>query len=305
MKKITISSFILLTLLAFTACSNAENEEITSPEEVKTTAESGDTTTAEKPEATKSTPGQIHLDFPDNLAVSAKTGEYILAPSKSTIDTAISEKNKGAVVIFHNAEMLTPGDKESKIKDLVGNESMMPNSLIIPIKTAQSVTPGDIVLTWWQSGSGMTRAIVVEGGTPTAPNIRYLDISIETDVETLKPNSFHKLSEPFEPGTTVAVKDGTEYLSETVINISGEKVLTSGFAGVMYVRNKADSTPVPVKPDLKVGDKVYAPIIGSFRESVIKSIDASIGMVEVEYEWGGQKSTEKIPFGDILSTLPT
>ncbi len=92
---------------------------------------------------------------------------------------------------------------------------------------------GDIVLGTRQSGSGLQRAIVVAGGTPAAPKVRYLDLDYDNPAgvgkkdDTLKADCFHKQRDGLIVGNVVAVKAPGGYKRLLVVGVGGEKVLGS------------------------------------------------------------------------------
>ncbi|MFC1616162.1 hypothetical protein ACFL21_03405 [Patescibacteria group bacterium] len=248
-------------------------------------------------------PGEVPFDYPMDLSTSAKAEEFVLTTSKGSLADSFEDETGRTTMIFYHRTMIEPGQSESTIEEY-SDEIKMPNSLIIPIPTGQTAEPGDIVLTWWQTGSGMTRAIIVEGGDTNQPLAKYLDLSFDYDPEKLKENSFYVISEEMQPGTAVAYKDGEEYSHEFVINVAGDKVLTSGFASILNVRNKADLIAIPIKPDIAMGDKVFIPVLGTFKEGIVIEVNDNNGRVKIEYEWAGTTSEELFPFGDIIKELP-
>jgi hypothetical protein len=255
-------------------------------------------------------PGKIPLDYPV-VKTTAKAGDWVMCPPRLWLDDAFKKGADKQNFIFYGATMVTPGAAESKIKTLTNTEETIPNSLIVPIKKGETAKPGDVVLSWWQSGSGMNRAYVVKGGTPKEPKVMYLDIDYENPagvgkkVDQLKPNSFHKLKTAMEPGTAVAFKNKGSYEHAIVINTSGDKVLLLGFAGFMKVAKKSECVPLPIKPPaLKKGAKVMMPAIGSFREGTVIKVDPAIGRVFVEYLFATKKEKKAAAFGDIILKLP-
>lgn len=244
-------------------------------------------------------PGEIPYDFP-TVGTTSKAGEFVLAPSFAFLEAA--RKDASATFIFYSSTMTEPGSIESKLQE-VGSEVTLPNSLIIPIPANQSVKKGDIVLTWWQSGSGMQRAIVTDATDPLQPKVKYLDLDETYDEAQLKPNSFVLLSKEWEPGTTVVFK--SDYYQEKwqVIRIDGSKVLAIGWAGKMAVLDKAKCNAVPVKFTCKKGDKVQIPYIGSYKEAVVKKVDDKLGRVWVEFDFAGSMTEECISQGDITTGL--
>jgi hypothetical protein len=208
--------------------------------------------------------------------------------------------------------MIAPGDVESEVEFLSPGKQKVSNAYIIPIPAGQTAKVGDIVLTWWQTGSGMNRAIVVEAGNPAEPTVRYLDIEYDNPAksrdgqttigqmeEKLKPNSFVKINNTWEPGTVIAVNDGASKKKARVIRVAGDKVLALGFAGRLGVYDKSACTPVPLKPNVKAGDKVKVPFGDAFTDATVSRVDAKIGRVFVKMSVG---NTEKaIAFGDVMT----
>ncbi|MCE1246643.1 MAG: hypothetical protein LWY06_08365 [Firmicutes bacterium] len=255
-------------------------------------------------------PGRIPFDYPV-VKTTAKTGDFVLCPPRLWIDDAFKKGADKQTFIFYTANMVSPGPAESKVKTLTGTEEIIPNSMIIPIKKGETAKVGDILLSWWQSGSGMQRAIVVKGGTPKEPKVMYLDLDYENPagvgkkVDTLKPDSFHKIKTPMEPGTAVAFKNKGNYEHAILINESGGKVLLIGFAGIMKVGKKSDCVPLPIKPPaLKKGAKIMIPVLGGFKEAVVLKVDPAIGRVFAEYLFASKKEKNAAAFGNIILKLP-
>jgi hypothetical protein len=252
----------------------------------------------------KPLPGEIPFDFPISTTTS-KTGEYVLCPSKAFLDEAWTEGGTNSTFIFYSRTMSKPGEAESEVTEISENV-VIPNSLIIPIPANQEAKKGDILLTWWQSGSGMKRAIVMDDTNPKEPKVRYLDLEWEYYGETediLKPNSFVKITEMWQPGTSVAYKDDYYMNHVQIIKVEGDKVLTLGWAGRIAVVKKSDCTPIPVTLELKTGDKVQVPHIGSYTNGTIKKFDAKVGRAWVEIEFGGQNQEIVVALGDIAKDL--
>jgi len=256
-------------------------------------------------------PGTIPFDFP-TVETTAQAGEYVLTPSNAFIEKAWAD-NK-TTFIFYSATCVEPGNVESKIKQISG-EYTIPNSLIIPIPAGQKAKKGDIVLTWWQSGSGMQRAIVVDDSNPKQPKVKYLDISYDNPaknkdgvpigqmVEELKENTFFVITEEWMPGTSVAYK--TSYSSEkwTIIKVADDKVLAKGWAGKMAVLEKSKCTAVPVSLKLKKGDDVFVDMYGSFKPGKVSKLDKEAGRVWVEVEFAGSAKEIVVSMGDIINEL--
>lgn len=252
-------------------------------------------------------------DFPKgNLA--AAEGDYVLTPSVSWQEDATKEGAEDQTFIFYNAKMSKAGAEYSTVDFTFDGEKEIPNYMIVPIKSGQTAKKGDIVLTWWQSGSGMQRAIVTDDSNPAEPEVNYIDIDWDNPAKTdegvgfgqrkevIKPNSFQVLTSEWAPGTTVAVKNGADYKAATVISVNGNEVLTLGFAGKMASYPKADCIALPVVPNVKVGDMVQAPWVGTFKNVKVQKVDKVMGRVWTDDPFSDDPMV--IPFGDIATNLP-
>jgi len=254
-------------------------------------------------------PGTIPFDYPV-VETKAQAGDFVLCPPRQWIDRGFAKGGSKTTFIYYGAKMLEPGKENSKVKRLSGTDMVVPNAMIVAIRKGETAQPGDIILTRWQSGSGMQRAIVVEGGTPTEPKIRYLDIDYDNPsgagkkVDICKPDTFHKIGKEFEVGTAVVAKGKFGWKRSKIVGVAGDKILGLGFAGRVSVLNKADCVAMPVKPEVKVGDNVYVPYAGTMKKGVVKKVDAAIGRVFAEIEFGGKKKETAAPFGDVITSLP-
>jgi hypothetical protein len=260
------------------------------------------------PPSTGRAPGAVPFDFPA-LGTGAKKGEFVLAPSKGWIEEAFEKGADKQPFIFYGAWMVEPGEKESMLRTLPGQAVTIPNAMIIPIGPGQSAKPGDVVLTAWTSGSGMQRAIVVEGGTPESPRVRYLDLDLESPSgwgkkeDTLGENTFRVLKKPGEPGTTVGCKDGARTTRFIVIGEHDGKLLGVGFAGKVKVLARDSCKNLPIVPNLKPGERVYVPVIGAFTEGKVTKLDQPIGRVWVRHEFGGKDTEEAFSFTNVAPSL--
>lgn len=241
----------------------------------------------------------------------AKAGEHVLVPSYNWLTDAQEKGLDQVTMIFYAQKMDTPGKDSSKIKFMSESQDV-PNIYIIPIPGGQTAKKGDIVLTWWQSGSGMNRAIVTDDADPKRPVVRYLDIGYDNPAqsrdkkttigkmdEQLQPDTFVLLNSPMQSGTAVAISEGGETLHGQLINVAGDKVYVQQFAGKTAVFDRAKVSAVPIKPTVKAGDTVKAERFGKFSSAKVVKVDAAIGRVFVKFD-GGDKE-EAIPFGDVMN----
>jgi hypothetical protein len=253
-------------------------------------------------------PGAVPFDYPA-VTATAKKGDYLLAPSKNWIAEAFEKGGSKQTFIYYGGWMLEPGDRASTIKTLTGVESIIPNAMIIPVPAGGTAKPGDILLTTWQSGSGMQRAIVVEGGKPDRPEVRYLDLALDNpsgwgkQVDTLEANTFMKLEHPGQVGTTAACTTGARRTRWIITNIAGDKLLAIGFAGRMRVFQRKDCKTLPIKPRLRAGDKVMVPLVDGYAEAQVEKVDPAIGRVWARYSFGGKDKERAFAFTNVARKL--
>jgi hypothetical protein len=303
MKKILI---LICAVLVFSACGTAPADTSAKPETKPASSPAAQASPAIDPNMQATFPFN---DFPA-VETTAKTGETVLVPSYNWLQEANVKGADKVTMIWYNQTLAAPDKEMSEVK-FMSDTRKVPNAYIVAIPPGGTARKGDIVLTWWQTGSGMQRAIVVDDATPSEPVVRYLDIDYDNPAksrdgktsigqmdEKLKPNTFVKINAPFEPGTRVAVQDGAEQKSAQIIRVAGEKVFVNGFAGRVAVVEKSRCTPFPLTSSAKAGDKVKAVWVGSLKEGTVTKVDAAIGRVFVKFDVDGKEKA--VSFGEIM-----
>ena len=214
-------------------------------------------------------------------------------------------------MIWYQQTMSAP-DKEMSEVQFMSDKRRVPNAYIVPIPAGATAKKGDIVLTWWQSGSGMQRAMVVDDANPTEPVVRYLDISYDNPAksrdgktgigqmeEKLKPNTFVKINNQFEPGTSIVVQDGANMKKAQVIRVAGDKIFTTSPSGKIAVYEKARCTPMPIKSAARVGETVKAVWASMWiKDGTVTKVDPRIGRVFVKF--GTDDKETAVAFGDVM-----
>jgi hypothetical protein len=247
----------------------------------------------------------------------AKAGEFILTPSYNWQKDATLKGADKQNFIFYHAKMKTPGDQRSQVLFTFDGVKEIPNYMIIPIPAGQKAKKGDVVLTWWQSGSGMNRGYVVNDDNPAEPVVRYLDIEYDNPAksksgvpigqmeEKLKPDTFAVIRDKMSPGTAVAVQDPSgRYLFARVVSLTDTKALVLGFSGKMSLVDRSKCIAPDLIPVVRESDTVQFPWAGIFKNGTVKKVDTKIGRVFVDFSLVKGKSEEKvISFGNILKGL--
>lgn len=248
-------------------------------------------------------------DFPA-VGTTAKAGEAVLVPSYLWLQQANVNGAEQTSMIWYQATMGAPGGEMSEVQ-YAAEKRKVPNAYIIPIPARQTARTGDILLTWWQSGSGMQRAIVVDDADPAAPVVRYLDLEYDNPAkakdgktsigqmeEKLAPDTFVKINAPLAPGTSVAIEDNGKQKFAQVIRSEGDRIFVREFAGRTSVREKSRCTPVPVESAAATGDAVKALWSGSFETGRVTRVDPRIGRVFVRFDIDGKERA--VAFGNVL-----
>lgn len=228
-------------------------------------------------------------DFPQAITLEdAEVGAYALS-CYTFYPSAIEEGEDltKECLIFYSGKLSDITEETTKVD---GKE--MPNALVIPIPAGQTAKKGDVLLTWWQSGSGMKRAYVVDDSDPTQPVVQYLDMDWKEEgdgfankfQDQLKPNSFMQVPDgEWVPGAQVAHFDGSEWEIGILIHATEDKVLCSGWSSKVFAYDKSECKLVPANESLSAGDAVMAEFVGSYSEGyTVKKVDKSIGRVWVE-----------------------
>ena len=235
-------------------------------------------------------------DFPISTGEQLTDGELVLAPYtyyKVAIDDGEDLKRKG--LIFYKTNLETAGAEKSVVNYMGSYE--LPNSLIIGIPEGATAKKGDILLTWWQSGSGMKRAIVRDDSDPAAPKVDYLDMDLKENEdgtlagfaeshanEQLKPNTFIVLHDgEWEPGSQVAHPGSWgDWAASTLIKATDDKVLVLDFGSKIGVYPRAECRLIPLSDEgIKPGDVVFGAPINTYETFTVEKVDKERGRV-----WG-------------------
>jgi len=250
------------------------------------------------------------LDFPA-VGMIAQPGNYVLTPTKAWLDKAVSAGFDKEPVVFHHATMVAPGSAESKIRSTSG-EFPLPNALIIPIPIGGKAHAGDILLTWWQSGSGMQRAIVSEGGTEQEPQVYYLDIpnTAVSDAnkipETLRADSFKVLEEAWAPGSAIAVRDKEKgWIYARIITATEDRALVIGWGGRLKAVDRNECVALSIyPPPMGANGPIYIPHEGIMKQGRFRQPDPAKGRISASLDIAGKEAQIQVPFGDIILSLP-
>jgi hypothetical protein len=213
-------------------------------------------------------------------------------PSYTWIQDGAKDIKKASFIWY--AEPIAKVDPVASEIQFMSERRKVPNAYIVPIPKGQRAKKGDIVLTWWQSGSGMKRAIVVDDAEPTSPVVVYIGISWDNPAkspdgsttigqmdEKIAPDTFVKLTTGA-PGSMVAYERDGSLAPGELIRAQGDDLLVSYGIGHLEVVPRSKATLVPVDTVVSVGAKVRA-LWGTFADGTVKSVDRRNGRVTIDF----------------------
>jgi len=236
------------------------------------------------------------------------SASFVLAPSKSCYDSAQIKGLKYSLFVFYPRKYISSKEKFSLLEE-IGDTVLIPDDLIIPLRKNQEVKQGDVLLTWWQSGTGMQRAIVLSAKNPLRPVVYYLDNQFyfyydENDptfwIDTLKENSYNILDEKWCSGRSIIVEQNGVSSFYIVINSNTDKILALSWSGTVGIFDKKICKLIPLFQNFNKGDSVLAPYLGTYSKGVVKSTFKDIGKMKVEIQFYDTTMTSKVSIIDVL-----
>ena len=257
--------------------------------------------------ATREGETRLPFDYP-TVELKAKTGDVILAPPRQWIENAIEHGVNEQPFAFFRAELVEVGRGSSLVRTPSGRQEEIPNALLIPIRRGERVKPGQIVLTSWYSGTGLQRAMTVEGGSPESPQVHYLDLKykhpsgIGRDTERLPPNTFHRLLVPGEAGTSVACRDGQRHRHYVVVHVAGNQMIGLGFAGRLTVLDRSSCILLPIAPHID-DTPLFVPVMGIFQKARVRHYEEKLGRVFVRYSANGEDQDDVLGIVNVARKL--
>ncbi len=257
------------------------------------------------------------VDFP-HTGTTAEAGQYVFAPNDSTFLKAHESKAKHEAGRFSwgVAKLSQKGERESELSRR-GSKWKIPNAYLIPIQKGSKAEMGAVVAAS-RYGNSFDRAYVMEVAETAKANFMRAMPFDKDHSANLKPDQFIPLSQPFQPGSPVAVRiagrvsqgniagadvtlksaDSLELF--TVIRVEGDKVLLTGHMGKIAMAPKSAMLPVPLQVAAKKGAKIVAVWDTlHFRDGELVEIDTKRGHYVVQFE--RDKETKRVPFGELLS----
>jgi hypothetical protein len=245
-------------------------------------------------------PVQLKVKVP-NVALKATPGQRVFAPYRSAFKK--KAKSFDLDLRMRAGIIRSVGTQHSLIENDTMAVASIPNPFVVLVPMSQSAKPGEVILLHKDGGNMKQRAMVVAGGSESAPMTRELSTWKAQDPERAKAGTFIVLK-PWGPGTHLACELEGELDDVTVLRVVDEQVIGLDWSGTLRFDDKSSCTPVPIHPKLTVGQAVHIPVVDDYHPATVLKVDEDAGYAEVEYTWGSSKSTNKEYFGEILTQLP-
>lgn len=242
------------------------------------------------------------VGFP-NVKPDSEAGQYAFAPNDSTLVSAVegtdNEKRRLSYGIY---KIVEPGPVETKVS-WMSSEWMVPNALITPIPKGVEVAVGDLVASS-RYGNAYDHALVTKAGSPPTANFMgTMPYGKDYNAE-LKPDQYIKLDgSEWQPGSIIAYKtaDTLGWEAGFVLRSVGDKLLIHGHMGKLATADKSEARPVPLKPEVKKGDTVFAVWdTVHFSEATIVKVDDKLGLYQIKMGPPFDKDVRHTPYGMLM-----
>lgn len=230
----------------------------------------------------------ILFQTPSNTVIDV--GKYVLSPSKANYDSLLANGIENVIFVYYPRNFIKSEKDFLYLKEF-GDTIEMPKSITIPLPDSQMVSKGDVVLTWWQNGTGMQRALVLSKEPTYTPTVYYLDNQYyfyysDNDplfwIDTLMPSSFLKIEDKLMPGRSCSITG--KYVSSfyTIINSLGYKLVVMSWSGDLQIVSTKECEIVPMNTTFEVGDSVSVPYLGTYTNGTVKTVYDDIGKMMVK-----------------------
>lgn len=240
--------------------------------------------------------GELPVDFPAATPL-GQVGEAVLAAPEAWVARALSVGAEEQVISLFAARVVARGPGRSRVESHTGASWTLPNALIVPLGAAQRAEPGQVVLTHAPPEGRWVRAVVA-GGTEAGPRALLLDVPFaapdDARAVTLRAGEYRALSAAWQPGTSVACRQGTElkravrgeagdargaqeasgapsgganastWVHYRLIRAEGEALLGLSYAGELTRLQRGHCQGISPDGAVKVDEPLLAPELGSY-----------------------------------------
>ncbi len=239
--------------------------------------------------------GELPVDFPAAIPL-GQVGEAVLAAPEPWVARALSVGAEEQIVSLFLARVVARGPGRSRVESHTGASWTLPNALIVPLGAARRAEPGQVVLTHAPPEGRWSRAVVV-GGTEAGPRALLLDVPLAAPggapAITLRAREYRVLSAAWQPGTSVACRQGTElkravpgeageargaqeasgapsggaastWVRYRLIRAEGEALLGLSYAGELTRLQRGECQGISPDNAVKVDEALLAPELGGY-----------------------------------------
>lgn len=241
-----------------------------------------------------------------NVDIQITPNQWILTPAKFLIDSAYRKGFDNSIFVFYPRKAVIQKKDIIKVIEITDTVEV-PSFLCIPLPFKEKVKKGDIVLTWWQKGTGMQRAKIIGFSKDSLPIAFYLDTYTglvekmpNLFIDTLKPSTYLLIRDTIMPGRSFLVKETFLENFYIVVNSNKDSILGLSWSGILKVFPKDTCIFTQFNPNLQIGEKIKANYLGSYYEGKVRKIWDDIGKVEVIIDFLGDSLIIKTNICDIL-----
>ncbi|MFZ5892448.1 MAG: hypothetical protein ACOY0T_15420 [Myxococcota bacterium] len=235
-------------------------------------------------------------------------GESVLVPTPRSLRAAL-ESIEASPLVYAAGVVEQPARSESVVRWPNGERGGVPNALLIPLGKASQAEPSSVILASGGKGAGLALALVVRGGEPESPLVRVLEgaqaASEEPEpAQRVAANTFRVLRADGEVGAPYACRRAGRVERLLLLRRSTELVLGFAFAGQVDVIDAAHCRALPLRPNVKPGDRVNVPLASVFVRANVEQVEAELGRIEVLADFAGQRRALAFGFGSVATQLP-
>ena len=225
-----------------------------------------------------------NVDFPRLENIAVKVGDKVMAPVLTELEKQANNPKTKVSLSYTTVTVVAPGTYQTIVKS--GTQTgAVPNAYLIPL-SSKKPKKGDLffdlnllgrfVMVDERNLKKVTTGVVLSGEKPS-----HKWVSQATQLN-MTSRSFLIVKDGIYPGSTIACKEGTQYIRGTVINQSNDKILVKVHTRTLKIFAKSTCTSAPLNPRLKTGEYVWVPKNGIYQIGQITRINTKLRRVYVK-----------------------
>ncbi len=257
----------------------------------------------------KKTGQQSDVQYPEQYArlgipeiqLFVHKGDTVLAPQKKFLEAFLEgEKN----FFWFQPRLVDSVGEFSVYVWEIDSLLEVPNAFVVAFPEYTEVRKGEYVFTWWQGGSGLQRAYVLDVLDSDNVVVRYLDLDIFTVgdgtslIDTIRQGTFRVIRDNWDPGASVVLDSGGSQSFYVIINRNAERLVCRSSLGRIEFFGQKDVRPNGVYKDLTVNQSVTVPFYGIYIPGSVVALKD--GYAEVRVQIVDHIDTLSVPLLDVF-----